>query len=378
MQGGIFAILIIFLCCQNATLTAEEAPPPASEAKEQEVVEPAKKEPAEEIPTKGEVAEEAPAPVFPLAGEIVGDTVNVRSGPGTNYSIITRLNKGDGVIILGEEFGWVRIEVPLATFSWISADFVERGEENQGMVTANRVNIRAGSGTDFDILGQVNRGDKIEIVDEVEGWYKVKPPAGAAAWIHSDYVHYREKAAPKAPVTPPDDTPDIFAQAEKLYEAEMQKPIDQWDFSDLILLYQDVAKRSENPSLRYLAAARLRIISLHQRFQARVQRVARTDKRLQEALRKIEERKKKEDAEIAARAPQKTYTAAGRIEKLESSFYPQATHKLMQGKIAVYLLKAEKLKLDDFLGQEVYIQGKVKETILPGVFLIQVDEVEPK
>jgi uncharacterized protein YgiM (DUF1202 family) len=384
MPGFVFAILIIFLCCQNATLRAQEASPPASEPKEEQVAKPAKEEPAAEMPAEERPVEGEPAPVFPLAGEIAGDAVNVRSGPGTNYSIIIKLNKGDEVVVLGEEFGWVRIEVPPATFSWVSARFVERGEENQGTITANRVNIRAGSGTDFDVLGQVNRGDIVEIVDEVEQWYKIKPPAAAKAWVHSDYISYAEKAVtpPAPPVVKPDDTPEIFARAEKLYEAEREKPAGQWDFSACVPLYQEVVERSQNPSLRYLAASRLRFFSLHKRFQERMEErmdmVARTDRRLREALLKIDERKKKEDAEIAARVPGMAYTATGRIEKLVSSFYPQATHKLMRGNIAIYLLTSEKLNLDDFLGQEVYIQGTVEETLIAGVFLIRVDEVKLK
>jgi uncharacterized protein YraI len=386
--GFVFIALIIFLCwpgaSQVATLRGEEVSAPKEEpvaapAEEEPTKEAApKEEPAKEAAAKEEPAEEAPAPLFPVTGEISGDAVNVRSGPGTNYSIVSKLNKGDRVVILSEEFGWVKIEMPSATFSWITADFVKRGEGNQATVTASRVNLRAGSGTDFDILGQVNEGDKIEIVDEVKGWYKIKPPQGTAAWIHKDYVFYRGRPEPEVPVVPADDTPEIFAQAEKLYEAEIKKPVDQWDFSQCLPLYQDVQSRSQSPTLRYRAAGRLRVASMLGEFQVRRQAIAQTDKRLQERLRKIEERRKQAEAQSRARAPEKTYTATGRIEKLTSTFYRDATHKLMQGKIAIYLLASEKLNLDDFLGQEVYIRGKVEETLLPGVLLIRVNEVEPK
>ena len=298
----------------------------------------------------------------------------MRSGPGTNYSSLTKVNKGDSVVVLGEEFGWVKIEVPSATFSWISTDYVERGEGNQGTVTASGVNIRAGSGTDFDVLGQVNKGQRIEILDEVQGWYKIRPAAGAVAWIRSDYIYYKGKAL--AEPSPPDDTREIFAQAEKLYEAEMKKPIDQRDFSACLPLYQDVLKRSLSPSLRYLAAGHLRLVSLNKRSQARRRKIAQTGNRLQETLRKIEERHKQKKAQIAARFPRVTYTATGRIEKLVSSFYPGTTHKLMRGETAIYLLTSRKVDLDKFSGSEVSVKGKVEEALLPGLLLIRVEKVE--
>lgn len=34
------------------------------------------------------------------AGTVLGDNVNVRTGPGTNYSVITQVNKGDRVGVL--------------------------------------------------------------------------------------------------------------------------------------------------------------------------------------------------------------------------------------------------------------------------------------
>ena len=374
-------VLILFFLTNNLASQTSEVVSPEPEEEAAEKQPPAAKEEPEGPPAgTGEAGEPAkePAQAFPVPGEVAGDSVNVRSGPGTNYSVLTKLNKGEQVVVLGEEFGWVKIEVPSATFSWISADFVERGEGNQGTVTANRVNIRAGSGTDFDILGQANSGDRIEIVDEVQGWYKISPPAGTMAWIRSDYIYYKEKAERPAPPPPPDDTPQVFARAEELCEAEMKKPIDQWDFSKVIPLYQDVLKRSQNPSLRYLAASRLRLTFLRRRFQGRKERIAQTDKRLQETRRKIEERKKQELAQIAARRPRVTYTATGRVEKLISSFQLGATHKLMRGKIAIYLLTSLKVDLNNFLGQEVNIKGKVEETLMPGVFVIRVDEVKLK
>ncbi len=44
-----------------------------------------------------------------LRGKVTGDSLNVRSGPGTKYPIITKLVKGAAVVAYGELSGWYRI-----------------------------------------------------------------------------------------------------------------------------------------------------------------------------------------------------------------------------------------------------------------------------
>jgi hypothetical protein len=42
---------------------------------------------------------------------ITGNTVNVRSGPGTNYSVVASVSKGDKVTLLGTEGDWYKVQV---------------------------------------------------------------------------------------------------------------------------------------------------------------------------------------------------------------------------------------------------------------------------
>jgi hypothetical protein len=42
---------------------------------------------------------------------ITGNTVNVRSGPGTSYSVVASVSKGDKVTLLGTEGDWYKVQV---------------------------------------------------------------------------------------------------------------------------------------------------------------------------------------------------------------------------------------------------------------------------
>lgn len=44
-----------------------------------------------------------------LRAKVTSDTLNVRSGPGTKYSIVSKLSKGDAITAYGELSGWYRI-----------------------------------------------------------------------------------------------------------------------------------------------------------------------------------------------------------------------------------------------------------------------------
>lgn len=58
-------------------------------------------------------------------GTITGSTVNVRSGPGTDYSKVGSVAKGDTVKILGTEGDWYRISIGNVT-GYVSADYVSQ------------------------------------------------------------------------------------------------------------------------------------------------------------------------------------------------------------------------------------------------------------
>lgn len=60
--------------------------------------------------------------------------------------------------------------------------------DTPGTVNDNNVNIRSGAGTDSDSLGKANSGDKVTILEETNGWYKVTTAGGTTGYIKADFV----------------------------------------------------------------------------------------------------------------------------------------------------------------------------------------------
>ena len=137
---------------------------------------------------------------IPYNVKITANVLNVRSGAGTNYSIIGTLKKDKIVTVIDKQNDWVKI-----SDGWISASYVEKildvSSSDKAIHTSNftpykikvmvdELNIRKGAGTNYDINGVIKDKGIYTIIDEADGkgatkWLKLKSGAG---YIASDYT----------------------------------------------------------------------------------------------------------------------------------------------------------------------------------------------
>ena len=59
---------------------------------------------------------------------------------------------------------------------------------NLGKVHANVLNVRSESNSNSSVVSKLNNDSEVVIVDEVEGWYKIKTSQTSEGWISSDYA----------------------------------------------------------------------------------------------------------------------------------------------------------------------------------------------
>ena len=114
-------------------------------------------------------------------------TLNVRLGGGTGYARIGTLSRG--TIVSGElEDGWLKFSYDGGT-AYCSADYLARvdGDLTDMHVTCRTLNVRAGAGTNFEILGTLSRGAEVEILDVLPGWYEIEH-LGGEAYVSAAYI----------------------------------------------------------------------------------------------------------------------------------------------------------------------------------------------
>ena len=114
-------------------------------------------------------------------------TLNVRLGGGTGYAKIGTLSRGTAVS--GElENGWLKFTYNGQT-AYCSADYLAKidGDLTDMHVTCRTLNVRAGAGTNFEILGTLSRGTEVEILDVLPGWYEIEH-LGGEAYVSAAYI----------------------------------------------------------------------------------------------------------------------------------------------------------------------------------------------
>jgi uncharacterized protein YraI len=130
-------------------------------------------------------------------GVITDNRVNVRGQAKLYSEVITQLKKGDAVTVLeripaqnpkpGEPAEWAKIMIPTNTTVWVYAPMVK-----DGSVKASRLNLRAGPGENYSVVGRVEKGDALTEIRTVEDWMEIEPPATAYAFVDSSFVKARE------------------------------------------------------------------------------------------------------------------------------------------------------------------------------------------
>lgn len=132
----------------------------------------------------------------------VNSALNMRSGPGSNYGVIGTLRNNDKVEIIKEVDGWYEIKfngkVGYASKSYIT--IVNEGSNNgteseikEGTVygVSTNLNVRTGPGTSYQVIGYLLSGDKVKILGEENGWYKVQFNASTGTkngYVSKDYI----------------------------------------------------------------------------------------------------------------------------------------------------------------------------------------------
>ncbi|MGE5633290.1 MAG: C40 family peptidase [Caulobacteraceae bacterium] len=83
----------------------------------------------------------------------------------------------------------------------LSTATVYAAENKTVSVTASALNLRKGPSTSKSIVVTLKKGLKLTVIDQSNGWYKVKTPAGTLGWVIGTYVTSSGTTAARGNVT---------------------------------------------------------------------------------------------------------------------------------------------------------------------------------
>lgn len=144
------------------------------------------------LPSKEVHHETPPNSKIIASGRVTAKILNVRSGPGTNYSTSASLKTGTLLNVYREKGRWLKISA--TEEQWVHGNYVDETDHitasndpiDSGVVIASTLNIRKGPDTSFDKLGSLTHNDVVQIYKKEGRWLKIN--SDDEEWVHGNYV----------------------------------------------------------------------------------------------------------------------------------------------------------------------------------------------
>jgi N-acetylmuramoyl-L-alanine amidase len=156
-----------------------------------------------ETATTGAVQNEKQQLATPAGSYTVkADALRVRTGPGTDHSIIGMVTNGQKVQVLEEVQGWYKI-VYNNQEAYVSKDYIAFTPAGGSFtVNASALNVRTGPGTTYSVIGSVKNGQTLQIIGEMNGWFKIAYNNGEG-YVSKQYVTASTSVATPTPAPAP-------------------------------------------------------------------------------------------------------------------------------------------------------------------------------
>ena len=139
--------------------------------------------------------------------------LTVRGQAGLKGEVVTHLHKGDTVTVIeqinlahhaaDEPSQWAKIAYPSSVHVWVNSRFVDAS----GVVKSKKLNLRAGPGENYSVVGLLEKGASVTPITTKGDWMQIQPPADAYAFVAARYLAQEAPAPQVTQVTPP-ETPE--------------------------------------------------------------------------------------------------------------------------------------------------------------------------
>ena len=136
--------------------------------------------------------------VGPASGTILvkvtGTRVNLRAKASLRAEVVAQAEEGDILIARRFKEEWVEVVPDEKINFWVHDDFV-----SDGVVTATKLNVRAGAGINYSTVGVLKRGEKVESREQFGEWLSIAPPFDTSLWVSAKLVEIIRPDRPAKP-----------------------------------------------------------------------------------------------------------------------------------------------------------------------------------
>lgn len=129
------------------------------------------------------------SPVYTGMG-VTTTAVNMRSGPGTNYSILRVLSGQTSIELYDQYANNFRLVRAFGEFGWVYVDYIQAGGGQQPgyLTTTAALNLRSQPSLDASILKVIPFGAKVQAGDQTVNGFRAVTYSGVSGWASSTYL----------------------------------------------------------------------------------------------------------------------------------------------------------------------------------------------
>jgi len=84
-----------------------------------------------------------------------------------------------------EPSAWAKIVLPAKAHAWVHSQFVDATNKT---VIPKKLNLRTGPGENYSVIGTLQKGDAVKEVETKENWIKIDAPVNAFAFVAAAYL----------------------------------------------------------------------------------------------------------------------------------------------------------------------------------------------
>lgn len=154
---------------------------------------------------------------------VLATSLNVRSEPALQSSVLGSLSYGTIVSVFDESYGWAQIRSG-KTSGWVAGHYLKKIDgaaqtvraaspsskpdtspsTSIGIVQADALRMRKGPGLDQGIVGVLPMNTSVVIIGQQNDWLRIRTSSGETGWVFASYVGKQKKgaASPQSAGTP--------------------------------------------------------------------------------------------------------------------------------------------------------------------------------
>jgi SH3-like domain-containing protein len=103
-----------------------------------------------------------------------------------------------------EPANWARIALPTAMHVWVNTPYLEASSQ---AVKARKLNMRTGPGENFSVIGLLTKGEAVKPIGTKGAWTEIEAPTNAFGFVAAHLLAHKEAApvlvATQPPMVPP-------------------------------------------------------------------------------------------------------------------------------------------------------------------------------